>query len=53
MLMGGGWGLSLILLFRVVFVPLACGRDTNQKEHGEHGLYTDWSFTDLFLMLFS
>ena len=34
MLMGGGWGLSLILLFRVVFVPLACGRDTNQKEHG-------------------
>ena len=33
MLMGGGWGLSLILLFRVVFVPLACGRDTNQKEH--------------------
>lgn len=34
MLMGGGWGLSLILLFRVVVVPLACGRDTNQKEHG-------------------
>lgn len=34
MLMGGGWGLSLILLFRVVVVSQACGRDTNQKEHG-------------------
>ena len=35
MLMGSGWGLSLILLFRVVFVSLACGRDTNQKK--KHG----------------
>ncbi len=33
MLMGSGWGLSLILLFRVVFVPMACGRDTNQKKY--------------------
>lgn len=35
MLMGSEWGLSLILLFRVVFVPLACGRDINQKK--KHG----------------
>ena len=35
MLMGSEWGLSLILLFRVVVVSLACGRDTNQKK--KHG----------------
>ncbi|MDY4778775.1 MAG: hypothetical protein SO214_04855, partial [Prevotella pectinovora] len=48
MLMGGGWGLSLILLFRVVFVPLACGRDTNQKKtriaRTLHGLVFHGSF---------
>ena len=44
---------SLIYSFRVAIVSPAFGVDTNQKKkHGYHGLDTDWSFTDLFLILF-
>ena len=41
---------SLIYLFCVGVVSLACGRDTNQKKkkHGLLGLDTDWSFHGSF-----